>query len=84
MSPHVVTDNWFGTFPETDRNAAGCELSTLMKLASIAVHVDEYLGGHGHAFDERAIRSLLDDEDVRATLRDMRKSGLVPKPRRAR
>ncbi len=39
-----------------------------IKLASIAVHLDEMLSADGHDFDRLTIRSLLDDAEVSAWL----------------
>lgn len=50
-----------------------------MKLASIAVHADEFLfSGQGHLFDKDAIRNLLDDAEVKEALADLDRQALIP------
>ena len=46
-------------------------LSVLVKLGSIAVHVDEMLSQKGHEFDRHAIQTLLDDEEVKQWIKAM-------------
>lgn len=46
-------------------------IQTLVKLGSIVVHADELTSPHGHAVDSVAIRSLLDDPDVKAWIKSM-------------
>ena len=55
--------------------------SLLIKLGSIAVHTEELLGPQGHIFDKSALETLLQDQEVRAWLREMDKLALVPKKR---
>lgn len=43
----------------------------LVKLGSIAVHVEEYLSPHRHPFDKTAIELLLNDPDVKAWIVSM-------------
>jgi hypothetical protein len=57
-------------------------LSLVVKLASLAVHVEEMLSNDGHAFDEQAIRGLLNDSEVRAWLDDPKHKALLPLKRR--
>lgn len=53
-------------------------LALLVKLASIAVHVEEMLSPGGHHFDRAALQTLLDDSEVRIWLAEMGKSGFLP------
>lgn len=57
-------------------------LSLLVKLASVAVHVEEYLAPGGHPFDAQAIRSILADAEVKKCFEQMRAMGLLPVKRR--
>lgn len=57
------------------------ELSLLVKLGSIVVHVEELLSPKGHPFDETAIRGLLSDPEVQEWLTKMDRMGFMPKPR---
>jgi hypothetical protein len=56
-------------------------LPILVKLGSIAVHVEEMLSPTGHDFDKAAIRSLLDDPEVKAYLATLDAAGFLPKKR---
>ena len=53
-------------------------LALLVKIGSIAVHADEILSPHRHAVDVDAIKTLLDDAEVREWLAQMSKSALLP------
>lgn len=57
------------------------EVSLLCKLGSIVVHVDEGLGPQGHPFDTIALRSLIEDPDVKTWLVQMDKLAMLPKKR---
>lgn len=57
-------------------------LSTLVKLGSIAVHADEALGPGGHHYDLTALRTLLSDPEVVEWLDSMDKLALLPKKRK--
>lgn len=50
----------------------------LVKLGSLAVHVDELLSPSGHAVDRSAIEGILADAEVRDWLRDMNGLALLP------
>ena len=50
----------------------------LVKLGSIAVHVDEMLSPHGHQFDRTALDLLLADGDVKAWIAAMTKMAMLP------
>jgi hypothetical protein len=50
----------------------------LVKLASVAVHVDEYLSENGHEFDKAVLRQLLEDFEVETWLEGMRRLGFLP------
>lgn len=55
------------------------KITLRMKLASIAVHADEYLfSGQGHPVDVEAIRGLLQDPEVREELRDLDVAWFLP------
>lgn len=56
-------------------------VSVLVKLGSIAVHVDEMLSPDGHSFDRTALEQLLIDPDVKAWLESMDKLAMIPKKR---
>ena len=55
--------------------------SLLVKLGSIAVHADEATEPLAHGFDIIAIRSLVNDPEVKEWLVKMAAVGLVPKKR---
>jgi hypothetical protein len=46
-------------------------INLLCKLGSIAVHVEESLSKKGHALDVIAVKSLLDDAEVKQWIKDM-------------
>lgn len=50
---------------------------TAVKLASLAVHADEFLET-GHLADSAAIRSLLEDPDVKVYLDELSVMALLP------
>lgn len=47
------------------------DLPTLVKLGSIAVHVEEMLSAKGHPYDRNALETLLQEPDVRAWIKAM-------------
>jgi len=47
------------------------ELPLLMKLGSIIVHAEEYLGDTGNPVDRVALEALLKEADVQEWIRDM-------------
>lgn len=51
---------------------------TLIKLGSIARHVDELLSADGHDFDRAALDGLLADPDVKAWMAAADKLALLP------
>ena len=53
----------------------------LIKLGSIAVHVEEMLSPKGHEYDRLAIQSLLSDPDLKEWIADMDKLAFLPKKR---
>jgi hypothetical protein len=53
-------------------------LSLLVKLGSIAVHVDEMLSPLGHGWDGEALKPLLADPEVTAWIEQMTAEGLLP------
>ena len=46
-------------------------LTTLVKLGSVIVHVEEMISPKGHIFDKIALESLLQDPDVQVWIRTM-------------
>lgn len=52
----------------------------LIKLASLVVHADEATSPGGHAFDATAIRSIVDDPEVKGWL-DTIEPVLLPQKR---
>jgi len=57
------------------------KLDVLIKLGSIAVHVDEAISLKGHAFDVIALEGLLKDKDIINWIKEMDKMALLPKKR---
>jgi hypothetical protein len=58
------------------------EVRVLAKVGSILVHIEEGFGEDGHSFDLIAIKTLLNDPDVRHWIEGMRKLALVPVKRK--
>jgi len=56
-------------------------LALLVKLGSIAVHVDEMLKPGGHEVDRIAIGALLRDAEVKAWMKSMDDMAMLPKQR---
>ena len=54
----------------------------LVRLGSLAVHVDEFISEDGHEADLHAIKSLLDDDILKNWLEDMRKGAWLPVKRK--
>jgi hypothetical protein len=52
--------------------------SLTIKLASIAVHAEEFFSPRGHPMDQEAIRGLLADSEVRSFLDDKKNAVLLP------
>lgn len=50
----------------------------LIKLGSIIVHFDEFLGPGSHELDLMAARSLMSDPEVKQWLEDMTKDAFLP------
>lgn len=57
--------------------------SLLCKLASIAVHVDEYFSDDGHHFDREAMLSAVRDPEVAEWVGQMSAASLAPRKRSA-
>ena len=53
-------------------------IALLVKLGSIVVHADEYVGGNGHQFDLDAIKALVADREVLAWLASMDTKAFLP------
>jgi hypothetical protein len=49
-----------------------------IKLASLAIHVEEMFSSEGHEFDRKAIEGLLSDPEVRAFLDDPKNKVFLP------
>lgn len=56
-------------------------LTLLVKLGSIAVHVDEMLAPRGHPLDRVALHSLLADPEVKEWVAQMDAMAMLPKKR---
>lgn len=54
------------------------EMKLLVKLASIAIHADELTSSSGHHFDIEALKSLINDSEVKGWLEEMDKLALTP------
>lgn len=54
------------------------ELDILVKLGSLAVHVEEMFSPNSHLFDKRAIETILQDEKLQNWLQSMNKLALLP------
>jgi len=57
------------------------EVTVLVKLGSLAVHIEEMLSSKGHEFDRAAIQTLLDDTELRQWLTAMDEMAFLPKKR---
>lgn len=57
--------------------------SLLCKLASVAVHADEYLSDDGHPLDKAALLSALSDPEVTEWIAQMSGASLAPRKRNA-
>lgn len=55
----------------------------LCKLASVAVHADEYHSADGHELDLVALRSALADAEVKAWIEAMTSLAMAPRKRSA-
>lgn len=53
-------------------------ISFLVKLGSIARHVEEYISSGGHQLDIIACDSLLKDPEIHQWMQDMDKLALLP------
>lgn len=52
-----------------------------LKLASLAVHAEEFFSPNGHEFDKITILSLLADQEIRLILDDKNNAVLLPRRR---
>ena len=57
-------------------------ITVLVKLGSIAVHVEEMLSADGHAFDRIALQGLLADPEIVEWLAGMDRMAMVPEKRK--
>lgn len=53
----------------------------LVKLGSLAIHIEEAISSKGHHFDIATIKGQLQDEELREWLKAMDKLALLPKKR---
>lgn len=53
-------------------------VTLLVKLGSLAVHIEEFLSPHGHEFDKAAINTLLSDAELKQWLAEMSKMAFLP------
>lgn len=53
-------------------------LQQLVKLGSIARHVEELMSDDGRAIDKQVIDGLLDDPDVKKIMDELDEAGLLP------
>jgi hypothetical protein len=56
-------------------------MTLLVKLGSIAVHVEEILSPQGHSFDKAALDTVLKDSEVKAWITAMDEMALLPRKR---
>ena len=57
------------------------ELALLVKLGSIAIHLDEMLSDKMHEYDQITLQGLLQDKEVIDWLEEMDRLALIPKKR---
>lgn len=69
---------------KTTQPAYTPNLTTAIKLASIVVHVEEFLSPDGHDYDKIAIEQLLKDPDIVEYLAVMNSAAFLPVKRNAR
>ena len=53
-------------------------VTVLVKLGSIAVHVEEMMSPTGHAFDHAVLEQLLNDTEIRLWLARMDELAMLP------
>ena len=56
-------------------------VGVLVKLGSLAVHIDEYLSENGHPYDKEAINTLLSDTELEEWIAEMSKMAMLPEKR---
>lgn len=64
--------------PPTPSDPLKPSVALLVKLGSIAVHVEEMMSPKGHHFDRAALRTLLDDQEVIEWRKAMDKMAMLP------
>jgi len=64
-----------------ERDALKPAITLLVKLGSIAAHVDELASPSGHIFDKIAVAGLLNDPEVKDWLAQMNKMAMIPRKR---
>ncbi len=52
--------------------------SVLIKLGSLAIHVEEGMGPRGHPYDVVAIQGILADPELQEWLKEMDSMALLP------
>ena len=56
-------------------------ITLLVKLGSIAIHIEELASPSGHHFDKIAVASLLNDPEVKDWLAQMNAMAMIPRKR---
>lgn len=56
-------------------------VTLLVKLGSIAIHLQELLSSKGHHFDHIALQSLWDDPEVKEWMAQMDAMAMLPRKR---
>lgn len=64
--------------PSSSADVLAPPATTLIKLGSLAVHIEELLSPGGHEVDRSAIEGLLADEEVRSWLKGMDDMAFLP------
>jgi hypothetical protein len=72
----------YGLKAPTKNNALNPDPTVLIKLGSLAVHVEEFLSDDAHYLDRVAIERLLLDPEVKAWLKEMDKMAFLPVKRK--
>ena len=64
--------------PAGQQDPLSPSVSLLVKLGSLAVHIEEIISPSGHPFDKDAIKTLLDDAEVISWLKAMDAMAMLP------
>jgi hypothetical protein len=60
------------------KNVLHPDPTVLVKLGSIAVHISEALSEKGHPLDAYALKSLIEDPEIKEWLKGMDKLAMLP------